>query len=70
MPKKGKQGGARPPATGRAKRVGIPRVSASELNRRRRMNELDDQMVVLRNTMELVLLELQRYGGNPDSEEE
>ncbi len=46
MPRKGKQGGARPPATGRAKRVGVPKITTAELNRRRQIQEFQSEIAV------------------------
>ncbi len=64
------RGGARPPQSGRAKRSRPPKITTSELNRRRDFIAMQDRMVVLDNTMQLVLLELQKYQGGPPTEEE
>ncbi len=70
--KQGKSDGARPAQSGRAStRASRPtRITSAELDRRRKLQEIEQGMIVLRNTMELVLLELQKYQGAPESEEE
>ncbi len=40
-------GGARPPKPGRAKRVGVPRITSAELDRRRNVQEMATRMSMI-----------------------